>query len=505
MAQTPKLGIWHTTTLQSARERQNTYHTTSIAGHKRAYDASFSHSSGEGDAQVPPRPPLLRHPLDGNLPSEQPRLTASRIEHIKHADDSPVSGLPSEYSQRRAFPATPTSTLDPLLSLAHPTYGLPRQLVANFCALGIKTIYPWQKQCLLGPGLLQGEKNLVYCAPTGGGKSLVADILMLKRVLDDRDAKAILVLPYVALVQEKVRWLRNVVSNVVSGTLREELGQTEQNNNHKFWAPRADRDTIRVVGFFGGSKIRAGWAADFNIAVCTIEKANSLINAAIEDCSISKLRAVVLDECHMIDDGYRGYLLELMTTKLLCLGQPVQIIAMSATLTNIDLLRKWLQGHSYETHYRPVPIEEHLVYDGKIYPAGTAASLLKALTQLDPRTQSSQSRVQPSRVIKPSDHKELKDPVLNAVVALANETARAGYGVLVFSSSRAGCESDALLISRVLPTFAETDPAIQEKRLDLLGDLRSLSTGLDAKLEQTVPSGVAFHRECAELYVGSIY
>lgn len=57
------------------------------------------------------------------------------------------------------------------------------------------------------------------------------------------------------------------------------------------------------------------------------------MNAAIEDCSISTLRAVVLDECHMIDDGYRGYLLELMATKLMCLGQPIQIIGMSATLT----------------------------------------------------------------------------------------------------------------------------------------------------------------------------
>lgn len=57
------------------------------------------------------------------------------------------------------------------------------------------------------------------------------------------------------------------------------------------------------------------------------------MNAAIEDYSISSLQAVVLDECHMIDDGYRGYLLELMATKLLCLGQPVQIIGMSATLT----------------------------------------------------------------------------------------------------------------------------------------------------------------------------
>ncbi|KAK4043634.1 P-loop containing nucleoside triphosphate hydrolase protein [Parachaetomium inaequale] len=491
MADKSRLGVWHTTTLQSARQQQHqqTYYTTSLAGHKRAYDASSSQNSDRNGAprrRAPPQPLPFRSGLSSNTANnEPPRLTASQIEY---ADGSAARQLPSEYSQRQDFAATPTSTIDPLLSLSHPAYSLPRQLVANFAASGIRTIYPWQKQCLRGPGLLDGEKNLVYSAPTGGGKSLVADVLMLKQVLEDRDAKAILVLPYVALVQEKVRWLRNIVS----GISREELGQNEQDDRPKFWAPRADKDTIRVVGFFGGSKIRATWA-DFDIAVCTIEKANSLVNAAIEDCSISKLRAVVLDECHMIDDGYRGYLLELMATKLMCLGQPLQIIGMSATLTNIELLKNWLQGHSYETHYRPVPIEEHLVYDGKVYAAGTTASLLKTVTQLDTRSQFSQPRLQPLRIIKSSDHKELTDPVRNAVVALANETVRAGYGVLVFSSSRAGCESDAVLISRVLPTFAEADPSIQEKRSDLLGDLRSLSTGLDPKLEQTIPFGVSFH------------
>lgn len=82
---------------------------------------------------------------------------------------------------------------------------------------------------------------------------------------------------------------------------------------------------------------------------------------------------------------------------------------------------------------------------------------------------------------------------MNSVAALANETVRAGYGALVFSSSRAGCESDALLISRVLPSFAEALPSVRQKRLDLLGDLRSLSTGLDPRLEETIPVGVAFH------------
>jgi replicative superfamily II helicase len=41
---------------------------------------------------------------------------------------------------------------------------------------------------------------------------------------------------------------------------------------------------------------------------------------------------VVLDELHMIDDDARGYLLEILSAKLLSMGQPVQIIGMSATM-----------------------------------------------------------------------------------------------------------------------------------------------------------------------------
>ncbi|KAK1754947.1 DNA polymerase theta [Echria macrotheca] len=483
MANNTKLGIWHTTTFQSAQNKEQ-HNSTVTAGQKRTLHDLGNPSAPAPDARDTKRSaPALRHRLFSE--AAPPRLRGSVIERPGEGSD-----FPSEYSQRRGFPSTPTSTADPLLSLSHPRYGLPRRLVANFAALGIRNIYPWQKQCLLGPGLLQGEKNLVYSAPTGGGKSLVADVLMLKRVLEDEEAKAILVLPYVALVQEKVRWLRNIVNDI---SRTQDLGQKPA-EGQKLWASRADRDTVRVAGFYGANKIRATWA-DFDIAVCTIEKANSLVNAAIEDCSITKLKAVVLDECHMIDDGYRGYILELMGTKLLCLSQDIQIVAMSATLTNIQTLKSWLRGHSYETHYRPIPIEEHLVYDGNIYPAGTTASLLKTLVQLDGRTQATQSstQLQPTGIIGQPTFKELKDPVLNAVVALANETVRAGYGALVFSSSRAGCESDALIISQVLPSFEEALPCIQEKRTDLIGELRALSTGLDPKLEQTIPNGVAFH------------
>jgi DNA polymerase theta len=191
---------------------------------------------------------------------------------------------PSEYTQRITFQATPSASVDPQLSLAHPVYGLPLHLIQNFLKLGIRSIYPWQKACLLGPGLLSGEKNLVYSAPTGGGKSLVADgqlshvlrcvryvgadnpiVLMLKRVLEEKGAKALLVLPYVALVQEKVRWLRNIVA----GLPKHDLPVVD--DEKRLWRRRADENTVRVVGFFGGGTVQATWA-DFDIGVCTMEK-----------------------------------------------------------------------------------------------------------------------------------------------------------------------------------------------------------------------------------------
>jgi len=51
---------------------------------------------------------------------------------------------------------------------------------------------------------------------------------------------------------------------------------------------------------------RQALTASVAVGVCTIEKANALVNTAIMECSISGLNAVVLDEIHMIDDGYRG-------------------------------------------------------------------------------------------------------------------------------------------------------------------------------------------------------
>lgn len=210
-----------------------------------------------------------RRPVDfirASAATQGTRIAASPIRSTSTQGQSAtntVSAIPP------LAPPPPAPT-NPLLSIQHTKYGLPPALVANLKAVGIQSIYPWQASCLLGRGHLTAEKNLLYTAPTGGGKSLVADVLMLKRVIENPHRKAILVLPYVALVQEKLKWLRRIVQDVeknVDAHQDDALVSAKQR-----WTQPSKE--IRVTGFFGGSKSRATWA-DTDIAICTIEKVGS--------------------------------------------------------------------------------------------------------------------------------------------------------------------------------------------------------------------------------------
>lgn len=135
------------------------------------------------------------------------------------------------------------------------------------------------------------------------------------------------------------------------------------------------------------------------------------------------------------------------------------------------------------------------MYEGYIYPAASASLLVKTASQITSTASSTRPAAMPLRAIHPSQHKEFKEPVLNAVVALASETAMAGYGALVFAGSRQSCETIARLISRVMPSFDSVDISVADKRLEVLSELRSLNTALDPVLAATIPFGVAFHRE----------
>jgi len=54
------------------------------------------------------------------------------------------------------------------------------------------------------------------------------------------------------------------------------------------------------------------------VIVATIEKANALVSRMLEEECLEQLCCVVVDELHMVGDEDRGYLLELLLTKLRC-------------------------------------------------------------------------------------------------------------------------------------------------------------------------------------------
>ena len=334
-------------------------------------------------------------------------------------------------------------------------------------------MFEWQAECLILPGVLSGG-NLVYSAPTSAGKTLIAELLALKCVLESRK-KVIIILPFVSVAQEKTNYLTQVFESV----------------------------GVKVGGFMGGHSPAGGFAAT-DIAICTIEKANSLVNRLLEENSTRQLGTVVVDELHMIGDSHRGYLLELLLTKLMYVSRKgdvarqedseskpdaaaesqtrdsaIQLVAMSATLPNLSTLASWLGARLYHTDFRPVPLTETVKIGAALYDTD-----FKKLREFDESAES-----------LPGDE--------DGILLLCRDTVLQGRSVLIFCPTKAWCENLAstaatapFLRSGERESAGLPHPLVDLDRAGLLSvceQLRRTQVGLDRVLGRCIPNGVAFH------------
>lgn len=99
--------------------------------------------------------------------------------------------------------------------------------------------------------------------------------------------------------------------------------------------------------------------------MCTIEKANNIINHLIKTKSLENYRTIIIDEVHMMSDPKRGYMLEILMNKLLFLQCTahidLQLITISATLPNIDDFVKYTNSVKFVGTHRPNHLTEYII------------------------------------------------------------------------------------------------------------------------------------------------
>ena len=176
---------------------------------------------------------------------------------------------------------------------------------------------------------IDNNKNVLVCAPTGSGKTAVAEHA-IKRALNE-DSRLVYLSPVKALSNEKFH------------SLSEKYGT----------------DNVGIVT--GDHKINI----DAKICIMTTEIfRNELFNDKCE------YKYIVFDEVHYINDPSRGSTWEEVFMMLRV--HDVCLIMLSATIVNAPKLQLWLNGMEkretilIENHIRPVPLEHYLYVDSQM-------------------------------------------------------------------------------------------------------------------------------------------
>jgi replicative superfamily II helicase len=182
------------------------------------------------------------------------------------------------------------------------------------------------------PALLERDDNVVVSAPTASGKTALAEVAIC-RVLD-AGGTALFLAPLRALTNEKEsEWERF-----------EDLG-------YSVYVVTGERD------------LNPRRAERADILVMTPEKADSATRKhdSPRYGFVTDVDCCIIDEVHLLDSDRRGSVLEVTISRLRRLCDP-RIVALSATMPNVDDVAEWLDAPAETTfafgeEYRPVPLE----------------------------------------------------------------------------------------------------------------------------------------------------
>ncbi|VDM96824.1 unnamed protein product [Thelazia callipaeda] len=305
----------------------------------------------------------------------------------------------------------------------------------------ISAFYDWQDQCLSDEHLLSGS-NMILSVTTGAGKTVIAEVLMLREIII-RKKSCIFILPYVAIVQEKIRSL-SLFEDKFDVCVEEYAG-----NKGRF-PPVKRRKNVSIY-------------------VATIEKANMLINSLIETNRIDEIGVVVVDELHMIGENGRGAILEQGLIKIMRKGAG-QVLGMSATISNLDQLSRFLQATVFTTKFRPVKLVEKVKIGRSLYLVNEEGKLEFEMSLAENKLRN-------------------RDP--DGLVSLLKDIVPK-RSVLIFCPTKQNCENVCKMVSYLVPKNV-----CERKKTERQAAVEALKSEEDGKfssfLELSIMRGVAYH------------
>lgn len=311
---------------------------------------------------------------------------------------------------------------------------IPEQVKEVLLRTGIAELYPPQAEAIQA-GVLEG-KNLVLASPTASGKTLIAELCSLKHVLE-RNGKAVYLTPLRALANEKFDEFQKYA------TIRKANGK---------------RLSIGIsTGDFDSSD---PWLEKYDIIVTTNEKADSLLRHRakwMEDISL-----IVADEVHLLNEAERGPTLEVVLARLMQINPALQILALSATINNVEEIAAWLKAQYVITEWRPVTLKEGILLHEEIQ-------------------------------YKDGDARKIDKKTANPVINLVLNTIKTGGQALVFASTR---QNSVTWAKKIADYTAEALSKPLKRALENEAE-KILSAGertrISENLAALVKCGTAFH------------
>ncbi|MCK5587478.1 MAG: DEAD/DEAH box helicase, partial [Candidatus Lokiarchaeota archaeon] len=204
---------------------------------------------------------------------------------------------------------------------------------------GIFTLLPIQKQAI-DEGLLNNKDMLIVSATTTG-KTLIGELAGITKSLMNKTKKTVFLVPLVALANQKYTEFQEKYSSIgLKTAIRVGMSRIDV----------GDEELVIV-----DSKV-----TDANIIVGTYEAFDFLLRSGKRK-EIGEIGTLIIDEIQLLADPERGVLLDGLIGRIRSLFPETQLICLSATVGNPQVLAEKLRVKLLTYEKRPVPLERHLI------------------------------------------------------------------------------------------------------------------------------------------------